>query len=183
MKITTKPQELCESASTLWERKIESQKNEDIESTKCDNVWGSFSSSVSSLSLSSSTARQSAFCKAQWSAWSRVFHKHTILKASASSSAFTVLISFWSWRWVLSRDSHKMTTHEWSCWVHLLHLGWDFMIKQDNLKEWQYSQRKKKRDLKSWISLVFQRWLNFLTNMLTCEIERRKPLLIYALKN
>ncbi len=162
-----KPQELCKNTSTSWEREIESQKNEDIELTKCDNAWESFSFSVSSLSLSSLTARQSAFCKAQRSAWSRVFCKHMILKASASSSAFVLLISFQSWRWVLSRDSHKTATHEWPCWVHLLHLGWDFMIKQDSLKEWQYSQRKEERDLKSWISLVFQRWLNFLTDILT----------------
>jgi hypothetical protein len=33
------------------------------------------------------------------------------------------------------RDSHKTATHEWSCQVHLLHLGWDFMIKQDNFRE------------------------------------------------
>ena len=183
MKTTTKPQELCEGTLTFWERKIESQKNEDIELTKCDNVWGSFSFSVSSLSLSSSTARQSAFWEAQRSAWSRVFCKHMILKASAPSSAFAVLISFQSWRQVLSRDSHKMATHGRSRWVHLLHLEWDFMIKQDSLREWQYSQRKEKRDPESWISLVFQRWLNFLADMLTYEIERRKPSLIYTLKN
>jgi hypothetical protein len=47
----------------ILREKIEFQKNDNIESISCDSIEGSFSFFVSSLSLSSSAARQSAFMK------------------------------------------------------------------------------------------------------------------------
>ena len=161
----------------FWEGEaIEFQKDGDKKLTNYDKSEEA-SFSVPSLSLPSSAARQSIFSEAWLSAWSKVLCKRTTLADKAARLLLALEISFQSERWVWSRDSHNTSTHRWSWWVHLLHLGLDLksgseiMMKQSRQWRTQYSQENMTEFLVRQICLMSLRQLELLGSIIADDDE------------
>ena len=147
----------------FWkENRTEFQKNEDIELMSCCILKKLFSFFISSLSLSSSTARQSIFFVAQQFIWLRVFCRWISFVNSVINSLFSLFIFFCKERQIQSRDTQEVLMQEQSWWVHLSHLNHFFnMMKQLRSQKKQNLQRKKTEVLFSWIFFVTLRQFEF----------------------
>jgi len=176
----------------FWERnRIESQKNDDIESTSCNMLRELFSFFNSSLSSSSSVVTQwvlkmnSNLLCLTWlsSLINFALSLATVMKCLTCSLTINFNSDF-SFLWIWLRDLRKMSTQEWSQWVHLTHFRWSVITMQEMSRDRQWSQKMNDEFLWRSISLKRTRWFFDLKSILELKETFRLILsLIYDLEN